>query len=101
MQRRRSAGEDADDEDVEEVEDAVVGLRERGLLGHRVFLALLTGRGGDSCCLYAPSEVRTMAPAAPVLAARGTRGGRDWKSRVARRRLTPFMVSGGELEPLD
>ena len=61
MQRRWPAGEDADDEDVEEVEDVDVSLWERGLLGHRVFLALLTGRGGDSCCRYELSEARIMA----------------------------------------
>ena len=61
MQRRWPAGEDADDEDVEEVEDVDVSLWERGLLGHRVFLALLTGRGGDSCCRDELDEARTMA----------------------------------------
>ena len=67
MQRRRSAGEDADDEDVEEVEDVDVWLRECGLLGHRVLLALLTGRGDVSCCRYELNKLLSWRPAGSCL----------------------------------
>ena len=67
MQRRWPAEEDAYDEDVEGVEDVDVWLRERGLLGHRVFLALLTGRGGDSCCRYELNELLSWRPGGSCL----------------------------------
>lgn len=74
MQRRWLAGEEEDVEDVEE--EAVGWLRERDLLGHRVLLVLLTGRGVDSCCRYELIELLSWRGLrGPALTARGTRGG--------------------------